>query len=704
VGLYSKIKSYLRPGARPLSRQDEVRLWWSRWDAAGRVYEGVREHHEKYERALRGDFGPIWPTQAVQYRGNTLEVDDTVPLNLFQRATTIYLGKAYDEFPTIRMVEPKGLTQAEQSEGERFLQVLSDDADVVSACRKAMRSSFTRGVFAVGVQFGSGVPDAERDLRGRIESAKIVMDVYEGKPVELGEGMDFRAIAEAARELLAGTREDGTENLARAALSDEQVTDLTALAQIADAKVAEEATRPKQMNGRTRALSATFLAINTDLRWDPTTTVRSRLKWMARAFTMTRDEFMSEERFTLKARKEVKPRSYNEVMGRRGAKVSEPSLKQDQVDQENECFFILEIHDRVHCCIKYVAEGYDDYLNDDQTYPHLNENGEALNDDFFPFEIAVPIEANGEDPVLLFGEPLLKAGWAPQIETIKNRTAWIRACKASGRKYRAAKGLDSTQLALLQLGVDGVIVEPPDNYDLARHGEFLTELDTSEPPKAYLDASLRSMADFANMVSLGMAELTGEPIADTAAQEDMALRGAATTQGDVVRVYERAFAGIVKRFAAIVRVKFSDEMIAAYGFDAGVVRKALGALRNCKLSVRFASTTRAEDLARQKTLMDFIALLNSLRNPLTGMPEYDPMPYVERLAKEMDLAAPTRWVPKPEDAQALMALQQMRAMMVMASGGPAGGGSAGGGNGSIPGEKKREEGPRNNARERVLAS
>lgn len=698
MGLYGRLKSLFRSEPAKLTRSQEVRVWWGRLKASEKVYESVQEKHDRYEAAYAGDFGQLVPPgPVISSQGTEWQIDDQVPLNLLLRIGNIYLGKGYDEFPSIRIVEAPTLKQDEKSETERFLESVMDDGDAVTACRWGMMSSFTRGCSIVAVHYGSGVADREKHLRTRIQSGKVVAAVMEGGAVELGEGMAFDEIAEQARSLIDPVTKnpDGTEseNLLRRSLSEEQIDDLEALAQLSDARLKEERERPSPILGRPRAITFQHLAWGTDAFPDPTVYQRENLKYWFRRLTFTKAEFLAEPRFTAKAKREVKPRSREEADKR--TITHAPTLSDAQLTEENSVFVVYEVHDRCYRKCYYIAEGYDEYLNDDFTYPYLDENGAPLFKDFFPFEVVVPIEYHLEVSERVGGLPLFDPCWAPQVETIKNHTAWVQACKSAGAVFVASNLVDDAFLDNVRTGQHNTVVEAPDGWTKPL-AELMIRLPGADPPKAYLDAAVVSKADTANMASIGLAELSGEPIADTAAQEGMALQGAMTTQSDIIRRFERGFAGLVSKTAAIVRMYFTDEMIAQYGYDPAVIRKGLGALQNAKVEVRFASTTRAQDAQRQLTIMNFIKQAASLRNPITGMPEIDLMPYEEMLAKEMDLPKPTRWVPKEEDLQALMALQAVQQMMGgMGGSGPSGGGSPNGDvkRGEIDGEKDRRGGP-----------
>lgn len=674
---------------------EQVQSWLGRLEAARSIYQRVRRRNETLEAAVSGRFPALLPgIETLDPSLGSILSTEQVDINLMLRTSNYFTALAYDEFPTIRFARPATMQTSVTADAERFLQNFMDDMGATYACRRAMRSSMTRGPFIIWINLGQGVPTAESSYTTKLAAAELALRAMQGEEVHPGVGTDNQALQEAVDALL-------SDEAMRLTMPESGAANLSKLFEEAAKASEKELNGSHPINGGKARVWYQHLPYGTWCLVDSSATELSRITWAARRVVMTREEFMGEPAFTDAAKAEIKPIPPARITGH---VTDQPPHIAGPNAAEGDLYELWNIFDKQKWEQHFVSKGYEKFVEKDSAYPYLNEYGRPVFEDFFPMVVRTPIEDIREEPEAVMGIPVLLPGWGPQLELIKCHSAWLAGTKRSGRTFVSAQALDEKIKTDLASGVDGVIVEPPPGYSLAQHGPLLTMLNVGQSPPDYLMASEHLKADFAILVGIELGVLTGQPVADTLGQEQISLRGSTTTQGDMVRCYESAFAELATKTAALVRTFIPDEVIQSYTInqDAQQVRQALLSLQTSKITVRFASGTRAEDSVRLKQLMDYIALLNTLRNPITGTPEFDVKQPVIRFAKEMDMDPPVPWLPTANDfkmAQLLMGGAPMGGQTDTGNGAPGGGQSdgraAGGSRGppAVPGRQSRHQQP-----------
>ncbi len=642
--------------------QDRVARWLDRLKAAETVWQERSQVSEQIEEALDGDFPRLIPgpsdelSQKLRLRG-----DDQINVNLLLRAATYMVALAYDEFPTLRFTREPGDDDEAVIESTRLIEKLMDGGGAVYESRDAMMSCFSRGPFIVWLSVERDLIAAGELAASTIPPSSFVEAALTGQKPDVPDGVDCQAVAEGARGIL--------ENPDIAlGLAPEQTAALEALAEECEVRYAKKLDEPTNQRLRSKIIYD-FTPYGTRCLWDASVDDHRRASWMARRIRMNRWEFERDPMF--------KPSAVKEVIGtleddERAAAESQSTAKPFQGDKApNGDVWVWEIHDKINRKRHYVCEASDQFLEKDDEHPWLDEYGRPLYPDFYPCVVRVPIKTPRERAARALGVPWLEIGWPLAVEFIKLRSAAVIAAKKSGRSAVLSNGMPDDAANLLANAPDGTFMKLGSGYDRARDGDPVTPIKWEGMPMDYLTASKVVQSDFASMMGLSLASLTSEPVADTLGQEQIAVQGANTTQGDMVRQFESAFGELGLKTLQAFRAYATPEECAAYLGAKSMeprqnpdgspkpsiydVFKTLD-LSGCKLVCRFASGTRADDAVYIKQLQDFIALTSTLRDN-TNTPYFDVRPLMERLGKAMDIEGLREYQPTVAELAQIMAAQ-----------------------------------------------
>ena len=690
-------------------RMDKGLLWGARIKASGEVCQRSSNNWTMLEDALSGMFPRVVPRRVIE-KDNTRAGWDTddeqINLNVSLAVHTYMSALTFYEEPVSRWQRFPAEDTKTVTESERLVSMLMADADATAECRRALRYMMTRGSWVLGldVQRVNATPE---EIRAQsIPPEDFVLAARTGQLTEVPYGIDFFKVAEAARSVL----EDPAQALGLMPDERARVAQLAETCEVEHAKI-----QAKPRSPRVKAkIAVQALPMGTWFRFDPTVTDFRKARWAARKIVMDPDEFAADPAFTNEAKAAVKPIRL---------RTSEPlveaihtEMPKDKALEENGKIVLWEIHDRVYRKRHYTTEsGYGGLCEKDDTHPYLDAEGEPIFPHFFPFVYRTPIQHNREKPEQALGVPYLAPGWPIQLEIIRTRSAYYNACKRSARVAVAAKGVDNATLEAYVQAVDGTVIKPSGNYDLKVDGELFRVLDTGQAPIDYLQASMRLMADYANMERVPLAALTGEPVADTLGQEQLAVQGSSVTQTDVVRSLEGGYSELAWMVFRLFQLHATpDEFIGylgrasvepnAAGVPLHAAIKAMG-IDGRKLTSKFASTIRAENLARNKQLMDFYALsMGPLGRDSMGIPFFDGKSQLINIAKEAEIEGLVPYQASEAEMMAAVLRNAMAQGMNTGAGpGEAGdktGRKAGGERGApaVPGRQDRNEGPPDNAK------
>lgn len=694
---------------KALNRMDHGLLWGARVNAAGEVCQRQQQSWTPLEDALAGIFPRVVPRRVIE-KDNTRSYgdgdDEQINLNVSLAVHTYMSALTFYEEPVSKWQRFPAEDNKTVTESERLVSMLMADADATAECRRALRYMMTRGSWAVGIDVQRVNATPEEIRAQSIPPEDFVLAARTGELKEVPYGIDFFKVAQAARDQL----EDPAKALG---LMPDERARIAQLAETCEVEHAKIQAKPRSPRVKAK-IAVQALPMGTWFRFDPTVTDFRKARWAARKIVMDPDEFAADPAFNAEAKAAIKP-----LRLRTSEPLSEAihtEMPQDKALEENGKVVLWEIHDRVYRKRHYITEsGYGGLCEVDDTHPYLDAEGEPIFPHFFPFVFRTPIQHNREKPEQALGVPYLAPGWPIQLEIIRTRSAYYNACKRSARVAVAGKNVDPSTIEEYVKAQDGAVIKPLPGYNQQSDGDLFTVVNMGNAPLDYLQASMRLMADYANMERVPLAALTGEPVADTLGQEQLAVQGSSVTQTDVVRSLEGGYAELAWMVFRLFQIHATaDEFIGYLGRasmennSAGVplhaAIKAMG-IDGRRLTSKFASTLRAENLARNKQLMDFYALsMGPLGRDSTGMPFFDGKSQLINIAKEAEIEGLVPY--QPSEAEMIAAaLTKVMGQNMNTGGGPneAGdktGRKAGGQRGAadVPGRQDRNEGPPDNAK------
>ena len=683
-----------------MDREELGRLWAHRLQVSEAVYKRVYPDFERYENALSGRFPVVMPLSPgeVSEKGQiTSWVNDQVELNLMLRVTNMVTALAFDENPSFTFSRQPEEPEAACIAAERAMEMLVDEGDAMGEARVALRYMMTRGpwiMWPTVVRTGA-TPEEVRGSRTNPED--LILAARTGQLESVPAGADCYATGVAARNEL----EDPARALQYTPDERGRIAQLAETCEVEHAKWLAKAHRGPEAK-------ITFVATPYGpwCQWDPTVTDVRRADWIARKIILDRDEFLESDTFTDAAKAKVEQMN-SDPAGDPTSSAAEGARESTQAIEEIGRIIVWEIWDRKRWSRHYWSPMLgEETIGVDDKYPYLDEEGKPLFRDFYPCVIRVPIKHNREVSEQSSGVPFLAPGWPHQIELIQFRTAASRAAKRSGRVATASANVDESTLSAYVQATDGGVVRTGAGYDHTRDGDVLKPLDMGPFPVEYLRAGQQAMADFANALGVSIAALTGEPIADTLGQEEIALKGSTLTQSDLIRTLESGVAELATKAFILFRAYASDSEMASFLGVKAMEPDAEGItlvqriramhLDGRKILCRFASSTRADDLASIKQSFDFFALTaGPLGRDSTGIPYFDPRTMLLRIGKKMDLQESMVEYQMTQQEMIAAALMKMQASM-QGQGGQtnAPGGGAQSGQGDSSGRKAGgERGP-----------
>lgn len=681
------------------SREELGRLWAHRLQVSESVFKRVQPDFDRFESALAGRFPVVMPMSPgdVNEKGLvTSWVNDQVELNMMLRVTNM-VGAQFDDNPSFTFSRQPEEPEAACIASERAMEMLIDEGEAMTEGRVALRYMMTRGawiMWPVVVRTGA---TPEEVLGSKTNPEDLVMAARTGQLKDIPAGTDFYATSVAAR----GVLEDPAQALGL--MPDERAR----IAQLAETcEVEHQKWLSKAHRGPEAKITFVATPYGTWCQWDPTVTDVRRADWIARKLVLDRDEFLESDTFTDAAKAKVAAMP-DDVSADPTASAADGARESTQALEEIGRIVVWEIWDRKHWSRHYWSPALgEETIGVDERYPYLDEEGKPLFRDFYPCVIRVPIKHNRDVPEQSSGVPFLAPGWPHQIELIQYSTALSRAAKRSGRVAIAGPNVDDSTISGYVKATDGAVIKMTPGYDHTKDGDPFKQIDQGVFPIEYIRARMQAMSDFANALGMSIAALTGEPIADTLGQEEIALKGSTLTQADLIRMLESGVAELATKAFILFRAYASDSEMASFlGVKALepdeegltlVQRIRAMNIDGRKILCRFAASTRADDLASTKQSFDFFALsMGPLGRDSTGVPYFDPKTMLLRIAKKMDLQESLVEYEMTDQERIAAALMKMQASM-MGQGGQtnAPGGGAQSGQGDPTGRKAGgERGP-----------
>jgi len=700
---------------------EKVGLWHARLDAAERQAkkgEDLRETLRKIVSEL--EFPPLMAPPRDDDGGSTdfeyAHVEQT-NLNLLLRVLDKYRSHAGDESPEVRVPRDKGRTVVAEFE-DRLLTRALERGGAPEMLYDSIGHYFTDGncVLWAIMPFLPSVTSLRAAAENMAEKVKKAAAF--GGDMEPTFGEDPDRVAKAMQQ---GVYKDPKAMLMDAVMSPEDAPpspmDKVMAAAAKYAATAAKA-RKKGLNWQDWDNQVTFELSPlgpTGTLIDPTATSPRNVKWIARRVLMRREEARNHPSFHPNVRNELEPEAIDESRHEE-IRPREGLGKQDLRD-ENEWVVIWEIWDKVRKARHYVNKGVDRYLEIDQSYPYVNEEGRPViepmgsHPGFFPCVFEPVKKGVRMNASAMEGIPLGAQGLPQQISIIKLISFSLHAIKqASASAY--VHRLDPESVQAIKMAVPGTMIEVTEEIENLKEAIQAVEW---KPPPADLFREIQSeIARFSMAMNFPLIELTSQPGGDTLGQDQLSQAAGDIGTLEIMRRFEGIYAQLTTITRAYLQHYYTDDQLYALsGKEALALRlvwQAIGTPPE-QIAVRLRSRARDMSPVRIKQMLDLyeLALQSQTAEMAMGIPPAKDWSWLlDEASKALGLGEPPPLM-DPKDRLALIkqeiaARQQARQQGMegdeagiggAGGGGPAPMGGAGGDRrdqGRTPGRRRGENG------------
>lgn len=621
-------------------------LWLDRWKVFGQRWAENATERKQYLDALENRWPALIP-DVTDAQGKLLYKSDQTTLNLLERLNRRVKAMAYDESPEIRY--PRDRRGAEKlAEGvDRMMGRVTESGGLPGISRDGVDDICIHGGYGVftGMPF---VPTAAENREG----AKSIEDIT----VEATEGVHVPSRTQdhvGAIDALTETASDTVNVL----VNPPEVTQALLDAAEKHAKMEEE----ERESGQTWTLEKgrvffEHLMIGVDVGWDIMGSRTWRQSpWMIRCIRLRESEAHKHPALKARLRTKLKPRPLTVEFKEPGVPIAPLDSKDGQLSKDAERVEILECWDSRDLTVHYVAEGLDEYLEANETYPFMDPvRQRPAIADFCPIEIVAPYVVPPGSRRAGLPIPLFRSGWDKQLQLIKLDSFILQGVKrALVDKYGANATIPDEVLAQLCNGKPGWVKMPGG----LNPKEALVSIDFKPPLQEAFAEREQCKVDFSIAVNFPLSELTSQPVADTASQEEMALTSGNQGTADIIKIQQFSYARIVDKAFALTRAFTPDEVLADIA-GAQFVERALdvpihtlppemlgqalkayaviiraGPLAEERCVVRFGATSNDSNPVRVNQLSQFTTMLAGLIvqfAPMGGFP-----PAIQTLVDEM---------------------------------------------------------------------
>lgn len=608
-----------RLAQEPASRWiDRIKSWQTTWNDRGR-----KEERTRYRRALsRNDFGTLVP-----WAGSA--DGDQIVTNLLELYERRVKAMGFDE-------SPEGKWPRDRKGAERFAEAVdrlmireTERAGLPMLTRRGITLLCTDGAFALyaGVE---KVYTRESVIGAGKGMEEIKLEAEAGAH-EATPGQDSQAIA----QVLVDDAQDPAQLLAKGPEVAQAKFD--AAAQHLKILIKEGKTEQHDLDaGR---IYNQILVYGRDFARDSTVMDPWDGRFMARRILLTEEEAHTSELLDPACRGKLPARVPSDGSG----PMDVSSLRGD-VGEDAKRVEVWEVFDAWYRVRHIVCEGFDNYCEVSDEYPYLDKGKPGLRG-FFPFALCEPHVGVGDSVADCLPTPLFRSGWHKQIEYIKIDSHICQAIKrATVDKYVAHPMMTDAHIAALTNGRPGGVVKGVEGVGAK---EALVAIDFRPPIAEAINERKQILYDFAFQMRIPIADLTGQPIADTVGQEEIAMASGSVATADIIKMLQVWYADAMFLDWRLVQLTYPEELI---GQEAGMqfVQSALppgmtmdqvpqemfadalalfaqqvksGPLAWEKPVVRFGATSKDSDPVRVKQLQEFGTWVFTTLGPL-ALPAY----------------------------------------------------------------------------------
>jgi hypothetical protein len=612
-----------------------VSLWHARITGAIERYKrGEPEREQLRQMVSEITFPPLMAPPAPITGGDQGSLEyahvDQIDMNLMLRYVNKLKAHAGDEQPKVTV--PRGLGREKIARLEdALLQRIMSESGANEALLDAIGLYSTDGNAATWV-FMPHLPTVEAMLASSKDIDQIIAEAEAGV-AEPAPGQDHKAIAAALMEASLGEPKDAAVERATADPMMPSRTGLLRQAAIKYAAAADEA--EKQGHLWRSPLGKVVVEVQPMGEFgtliDPLACDLKSARWVARRITMTGHEARNHDSFHPRTRKHLKPEPVDSShLGGDSTRIM--LADNEQMDEENGLVVVWEVWDRENNARYYVNMDVNLYLQADEQGPYGDETGESVikpigtHPGWFPVVCEPLMKPVRRSPQQIDGIPLLKPGKPQQLEIIKMISAMSGAVKRASAGIYLHRGLDPEMVKLVAQGVDGTMVDCDEVDPDINLKEALTQVEWKAPSHELFRQIDNEIARFAIAMNFPLAEITSQPMADTATQEEIGLAQGSLGITEILRRLEVHYGHQVWIAQSFVAAYYTNGAVAQVGGpEATQVREAWqtqGRLPELP-AIKLAAKAKEANPVRVRQLMELYTTASQIPDPMSGFPKYD---------------------------------------------------------------------------------
>lgn len=443
---------------------------------------------------------------------------------------------------------------------------------------------------------------------------------------------------------------------------------------LAASKHYAKAAKDKKATWRWRSqrleLEHTRLPYGTHALMDPSTSMFREARWVARAIRRPVVDARQNPAYHPQIRKKLQQDSFDIVTGT--SREAYPNRWTNATDNKDGEWLgmctVWEIHDRKYHEIIYLNFGIEQFLNAGKKsgvsrmdHPFVTPEGREMiprvgpYPGFFPCFFFAPSEPKRDDEQKKFGQPLLQPGMKLVYGIVKLLSHYVQTVKRSSSAiYEAHPKLTDSARRAIRLGKDGTIfTRPPD----VPPGESLMQVEWKAPSEQLFRQVHELISQWCMIQSFPMAELTTQPQADTATQEQIGLAAGDAWMSEIVRKFEVSYS-VQCHIMAHLSVQFQTKSDWAELIGLEDANVLFDLIREARFppdlpTVRLASKRRGQGAVRVSQLMDLHERGSADIDPILGLPKWDLSPLLQEAARVLEAGKLQRYTPQKEQIEML---------------------------------------------------
>ncbi len=632
--------------------REPAALWLRRKEAFDRLCEPIMQARQPYRDAVsmrRGDSSAWGRAAGSATSGSSSPLDRHHGVNWSYRYMRWLSAQGMGERPYIKTSRDASPDEIVGEMADVLMGRVLDEGRAFHEWRQTYADKCWMGCSTVWYGYHARIVDAE-DVADAAEDPGQAVERALSGDTAARPGQDHKLMAEALRapardpEAGADLGAAGRAALFEAAQSQDQAG-VEALDDVRDVQVVD-----RQVWFRREVVGeGTF--------WDPAACDPSDWEWMAQKVVMRVDEARNHPGLG-PGRKRLQGTANNHS-GKNGdgpnTAVTTSGL--EDVDDETKRVTLYIFWDKRFRTRHIISpELPDEYLENDESNPYVDDQGEDLIPGFFPCAYSAPELPPLEGPERCFGVPLVAPGWVAEEDADNFRRMMVMdANKHARRDYilntSVVKDPDSVTNALR--GPSGAII--PVDVEPGMEDKILFPVQFRGSSGEIEGQLMAAKVAWSEAMAMPHAELSSRPQASTATQEEIGVAAGRNEAEDVIKQDERAFASLVMGMRGLIRGLYSDEKIAALlgakflqpDQQTGVSPWELwnnSALDGDLVEVKFGTRVLREDAVRIKQVQAAIEIAQQYTGPM-GLPILDMRPMFNELFRNLGMGAPQEVAP-----------------------------------------------------------